>query len=113
MKKTWIEELKQHSDANLVLMLVGNKIDLNNLRQVEKNEVQEFADENGYQLIETSALEGVAVDDAFRGILTEIYKRMVERQLDGTDISSTAPKIDLAAGANNKQQQKKKGGGCC
>ena len=32
-------------------------------------------------VIETSALEGVKVDEAFRGILTEIYKSMVDRQV--------------------------------
>lgn len=32
VKKTWIEELRQHSDSNLIIMLVGNKIDLKNLR---------------------------------------------------------------------------------
>lgn len=61
-------------------------------------------------MIETSALEGVKVDEAFRGILTEIYKRMVERQLDGSEMSNPIPKIDLNVPRNAKQQKQK---GCC
>ena len=35
----WLKELRDHADANIVIMLVGNKSDLQDKRQVAKDEV--------------------------------------------------------------------------
>lgn len=68
-----------NSDNNgspITLMLVGNKLDLVNLRQVDKEEVEIYCKEKGYEYIETSALDGENVESAFRNTLTTIYSRL-------------------------------------
>ena len=40
--KTWIEELREHADPNIVIMLVGNKTDLD-LRVVSTEVAESFA----------------------------------------------------------------------
>ena len=39
----WLKELRDHADANIVIMLVGNKSDLKHLRAVKFDEANAFA----------------------------------------------------------------------
>ena len=39
----WLKELRDHADANIVIMLVGNKSDLRHLRAVPTEEAKGFA----------------------------------------------------------------------
>lgn len=41
----WLKELRDHADANIVIMLVGNKSDLRHLRAVPTEEAKQFASE--------------------------------------------------------------------
>ena len=38
----WLKELRDHADANIVIMLVGNKSDLRHLRAVPTEEAKAF-----------------------------------------------------------------------
>ncbi|TAQ86415.1 hypothetical protein B7494_g5267 [Chlorociboria aeruginascens] len=67
----WLKELRDHADANIVIMLVGNKSDLRHLRAVPTEEAKAFASENNLSFIETSALDASNVELAFQNILTE------------------------------------------
>uniref|UniRef100_A0A6G3MHP7 Ras-related protein Rab-25 n=1 Tax=Henneguya salminicola TaxID=69463 RepID=A0A6G3MHP7_HENSL len=81
----WLKELRDHSDQNIVIMLVGNKSDLRHLRAVPTEEAQVFAEENKLNFIETSALDSTNVEEAFLKILEEIYKISSQKQtLDST-----------------------------
>jgi Ras-related protein Rab-11A len=41
----WLRELRDHADANIVIMLVGNKSDLRHLRAVPTEEARAFAEQ--------------------------------------------------------------------
>ncbi len=45
--KKWLDKLREHADPKVEIMLVGNKIDLTNLRSVATEEGRKFADANG------------------------------------------------------------------
>ena len=66
----WLRELRDHADANIVIMLVGNKSDLRHLRAVPTEEAKNFAESNQLSFIETSALDSTNVETAFHNILT-------------------------------------------
>ena len=66
----WLRELRDHADANIVIMLVGNKSDLRHLRAVPTDESKAFAEKNTLSFIETSALDSTNVETAFHNILT-------------------------------------------
>merc|ERR1719440_2546576 len=53
----WLKELRDHADSNIVIMLVGNKSDLKNIRGVETDEAMSFAEQHNLAFIETSALD--------------------------------------------------------
>ena len=42
----WLKELRDHAEAGIVVMLVGNKSDLKHLRTVQTEEAMQFAKEN-------------------------------------------------------------------
>ena len=71
----WLRELRDHADANIVIMLVGNKSDLRHLRAVPTDEAKAFAEANNLSFIETSALDSTNVETAFHNILTGKTKR--------------------------------------
>jgi len=76
----WLNELLDHADKNIVVMLVGNKSDLRHLRAVTTDQAKEFAEKRNLSFIETSALESTNVELAFTNILTQIYHTIVRRK---------------------------------
>lgn len=54
--------------SDVMVALVGNKIDLETQRQVSTEEVQEYIKENSLLYIETSACLGTNVDHVFKEI---------------------------------------------
>ena len=70
---TWLAELREHADVNIVVMLVGNKCDKpDHQREVSTEEARAYAEENKLGFIETSAMEGTNVSEAFTEVLEEI-----------------------------------------
>jgi Ras-related protein Rab-11A len=86
----WLKELRDHADANIVIMLVGNKSDLRHLRAVSTEEARQFVAENGLMFIETSALDASNVELAFQKILTEIYRIVSNKELEAKTTSDHA-----------------------
>lgn len=70
----WLKQLKQYADSNIVILLVGNKTDLRDRREVKKEEAAAYAAEHQLAFIETSALDCTNVDLAFDRIINEIYR---------------------------------------
>uniref|UniRef100_A0A3P8T5E3 Ras-related protein Rab-25 n=1 Tax=Amphiprion percula TaxID=161767 RepID=A0A3P8T5E3_AMPPE len=66
----WLKELYDHADPHIVVMLVGNKSDLDSLRTVPTDEARDFADKRGLMFMETSALDSTNVEAAFNEVLT-------------------------------------------
>merc|ERR1719270_304071 len=61
----WLEEARQNSHQNMVIMLIGNKSDLENRRQVSTEEGEAFAQKHGLMFLETSAKTAENVEEAF------------------------------------------------
>ena len=79
---TWLEDARQHSSSNMVIMLIGNKSDLENRRDVKREEGEAFAREHGLVFMETSAKTAVNVEEAFINTAKAIYEKIQEGVLD-------------------------------
>ncbi|XP_074585170.1 ras-related protein Rab11D-like [Curcuma longa] len=79
--RRWLEELRSHSDRNVVIMLVGNKSDLEDQRDVTKDDALEFAQKENLFFLETSALEATNIENAFHTVLTEIFNIVNKKNL--------------------------------
>ncbi|CAL9043929.1 ras-related protein RABA5a-like [Musa acuminata AAA Group] len=69
----WLQELHMHSDMNVVTILVGNKTDLKDAREVSTAEGKTLAEAQGLFFMETSALDSSNVAAAFQTVVEEIY----------------------------------------
>ncbi|KAL4450834.1 hypothetical protein ABPG74_011676 [Tetrahymena malaccensis] len=77
----WLDEIRDHAEPHIVVMLVGNKSDLKHLRQVRQEDATAFAEKNNIAFIETSALDASNVELTFQRIITEIYQLLNKRSM--------------------------------
>jgi len=70
----WIENIEENVNRKeKVLILVGNKIDIN-IRQVTHEGGMNFANERNMKYFETSARTGFGVKNAFNQIFQDVYE---------------------------------------
>lgn len=72
---TWLEDCRKTASDKIVIILVGNKTDLEEKRQVTTEEGEDFAKKNGLQFIETSAKTAQNVEESFVKTSKEIYEK--------------------------------------
>lgn len=97
----WIRELKTNVEENIVILVCGNKIDMEDKRTVEYSTAQNMAQENGALYAETSATTGTGVERMFQLAISTLLKQRTP--------GPTTPKgVDI----NNEGTDKKKSG-CC
>ncbi|KAI3740130.1 hypothetical protein L2E82_30551 [Cichorium intybus] len=109
----WLKELRDHTDPNIVVMLIGNKSDLRHLVAVQTDDGKSFAEKESLYFMETSALDATNVENAFAEVLTQIYRIVSKKAMDtGDETASTVPskgeKIDVG-----KEVSAMKSVGCC
>ena len=71
--KDWIKD-SEANDTGFKRILVGNKIDLQNKRQVKLNEVKDWADKKNLEVIEASAKTGANIDKAVMKLIELILQ---------------------------------------
>lgn len=86
----WLKELRDHTDPNIVVMLIGNKSDLRHLVAVPADDGKSFAERESLYFMETSALEATNVENAFTEILTQIHRIVSKRAVEVGDAGSSS-----------------------
>jgi len=72
---SWLEECRQQADGALTVVLIGNKRDCEEERQVSEEEGQQFASEHGLLFMEASAKTALNVETAFLQSAQAIYDK--------------------------------------
>ena len=106
----WVSDVTSVADKKITIVLIGNKSDLEDQRQVTKEEAQDKANKLEIAFMETSAFSGDNLDKAFEMMINEVYKKCHEEMLaDGElDIIQGGEDINLAKKNDNTQKKK-----CC
>jgi Ras-related protein Rab-2A len=108
----WLSELKENAPKDITIILIGNKNDLENERQVSYEEGESFAKENGLLFLETSAKTANNIAEAFNlsamKILNNIPKNVETIPKDNIKIDIDDNNKNVIK--NSKQENKK---GCC
>lgn len=79
----WLDEVRHNSHQHAVVMLVGNKCDVeSSKRQVSKEEGVEFARERGLLFTEASAKTGEEVDAIFNDVAVAVLEKIDSGQFD-------------------------------
>ena len=85
----WMFELELYCKEDPVKLLVGNKSDLEEKREVTKMEAMEFAKKYNILYMETSAHSGDEVEYAFEVVTAEImFKSELWKQEDRSNLST-------------------------
>ncbi|CAA6668177.1 unnamed protein product [Spirodela intermedia] len=99
----WLQELRTHSDTTVARMLVGNKCDLENIRDISVEEGKSLAEREGLFFMETSALDSTNVKTAFEIVIREIYNNVSRKVLNSdsykAELTSTGSASPMTAAA--------------
>ena len=112
----WIEDCIKYSPKTVLMVLIGNKCDLEQSREVSTEEGQELSDKNGISFYETSAREGTNIKEIFQKTGEEIYQNIKKGNYNLDDIEcgimSISNEMDFSSVKLNKGKgiKKKK---CC
>nr|XP_002122160.1 ras-related protein Rab-4B [Ciona intestinalis] len=78
----WLTDAKTLASPNIVIVLCGNKKDLEAEREVTFLEASRFAQENEILFLETSAVTGENVEDSFNKCAKSILTRIEAGEID-------------------------------
>ena len=112
----WVNETKDLKREDAIFVLVGNKIDLNDKRQVSTQEGQNYANEKEFIFFEVSARTGQGIQELFNN---NIFPEMVKKFKivgDDDDLYKTNEQKtdnDEMNGVKLDSTEKKKKKGCC
>jgi len=81
---SWLDEIKNNCNKDVSIVLVGNKIDLDD-RKISKEQGNDFASKNGMMYVETSSKEGININSPFEKLAIEIIKKIKENQDNGSN----------------------------
>ena len=110
----WIGELKTNGSEDVLIMLVGNKSDLEEKREVITEEVEKKAQEQKLAFCETSALNGKNVEYAFENLINEILKKVEKEKINEAKQLAESKAITLETADKNKNEKNsKKKKKCC
>ena len=72
----WFKQIKNVLEIkDTPIVLIGNKIDLKDSREVLYEKGEEFAKDHGIKFFECSAKSKINVDEAFNCLINDIYKK--------------------------------------
>jgi Ras-related protein Rab-2A len=112
--QNWLNDIREQADENIVICLVGNKLDLVDNRQVTSEEASQWAKENGIvRFVETSAKTGKNVVKAYEEVAQLIHENIVQGKYDLNDRShgvkaNKSSLINLSVEASSKKKRN-----CC
>ena len=72
--KTWVNQIREEASPNVVIYIAGNKIDMEDERKVEKESGEQLAEELGFPFAETSAKNGININETFEDLVERIDK---------------------------------------
>ena len=117
----WVNETKDLRREDAIFVLIGNKTDLEDKRQVTSKEAEDFANEKGFIFHEVSAKTGDGVEDLFNNkIFPEMARKFNigeegegeegegKEGANGEDNKNNGIKLD-----GEQQNLPRKKGGCC
>ena len=107
----WVNDLKVAGDPKITIILIGNKSDLEDKRQVLKDQGEEKARSFGCAFLETSAYSGDNIEKAFNLMIKEIYEKFSSDSTGEGELDQGSKGEDLKLDKTDDKNIKKKS--CC
>ena len=111
--KFWINSIKQNMEnKNIIIpvIIIGNKVDMEDMREISNENAENFAKENNYKYFETSAKTGEGIDNAVR----ELVNQVLNHSNNNLDEQKESRKNSIQLNDEKKEKkEKKKKKKCC
>ena len=105
--KDWIKD-SENNNFGFEKILVGNKIDLEQIREVELKDVEEWAGQKNINVLEISAKNGTNVEKCFNELIRLILENKSKQEiLEKFGMNSQKEENTLNKGNNNFKDKKK------
>jgi small GTP-binding protein len=108
---SWLTEIRNNSNKDVSIVLVGNKIDLND-RKITKEVASEFAIKNGLFYYETSSKDGINIDVPFENLAKDIVKKIKENAYNESN-ETVEQKLERIKERNIIERKREKEVKCC
>ena len=106
----WLKELKTHSNPDIKVFLIGNKIDLVDARKVTEEEARKFKDDYMLNLyMETSAKTGFNAREIFIEAARVLFKEYNQYKKVDEEKKIKLPNLS----EQDAKEIVEKKGGCC
>ena len=110
--RNWMADIDKFAKEGVLRILVGNKCDLEHVRQVRKEEGTEIANKYGIKYLETSAKDTINIEDLFISTAKHLLSKQATNTGIGKGGQSGKSGIDLM-NYNNHQETHQNEGFCC
>lgn len=110
----WVDSIKNTARKNASMLIIGNKSDLNEDREVTTEQGKQFAAKNGIDYLETSSKMHIGVDEAFETLVKKILEqREIEEGLSDKNDEGGSKGVQLGNTKDTKEKGKNKEKRCC
>jgi small GTP-binding protein len=111
----WLKELRTHANPDVKVILIGNKVDLENERKISTEEGEKFAKANKFdKFVETSAKTGINTLSTFVEIAFLLYEDYIKFKDDeSSPMNSKSMQTMETKGTKLVKKKRKKKSGCC
>ncbi|KAM9807448.1 ras-related protein Rab-8B [Neosynchiropus ocellatus] len=89
--KNWIRNIEEHASSDVEKMILGNKCDMTDRRQVSKDRGEKLAIDYGVKFLETSAKSSLNVEEAFYTMGRDILHNLNSKTTDNAAGASGKP----------------------
>ena len=100
--RKWYDEVKLNGSTDICCILIGNKKDLEEQRQVKYEEGKRLAEENNLLFLETSAKTAENVQECF----TISAERILD-QINKSGVDPTAPSKNVRISIDDDEEEEK------
>ena len=74
-----MDDVIKYTDTNPIQIIIGNKCDLNNERQVNENDIKIMSEQTGLNIIETSAKNSIKINE----VMETLTKMLIDNKIKG------------------------------
>ena len=109
--KNWMVDIDKFGKQGVLKVIVGNKKDLEDKRQVSEELAKTFAEKNGIKFMEVSAKNNINIEQLFLDIIKSLLEKHIKAINDNPSVSGVSGVNNNNIVLNKKTENKKKK--CC
>ena len=110
----WIDNIKDNKGDDFPVILIGNKCDKNDKRNIDEKEGQKLAEKKGFLFMETSCKKGINIEESVNLLVIKIIeKKKLQRLKEIQEGENGDVNKKKSFNLEDKKQGQKKKKKCC